>query len=278
MQINWKLKSIIFSLIDLFRADFLLYFLQRNVTRRSRILPAEGSETWKAHQKALIDNHCTNFVFEFGAGKNLAQNLFLSSFVSKQLVVDLNPMLDLREVNRSRLFLSNLDSDTPITQTTDLLAYGIEYKAPYDASQLDLPDDTLDACVSTNTLEHVPRDSLSNIFRELFRVLKHTGIVSAQIDYSDHYSHTDSTITALNFLKFSDSEWCKHNHRCHFQNRLRHNDYKRLFFETGFEIVSEDVTFGAKIIPEDIWVKFETSARNWSATSAHFVLRKKMIS
>ena len=276
MQINWKVKSRIFGLIDFLHADSLLYFLQRNVTRRSRVTTLTVSDTWSAHRKALIDNRCTSFVFEFGAGKNLAQNLFLSSFVDKQLVVDLNPMLDLRQVNRSRLLLSNLNSDTPIMQPQDLLAYGIEYRAPYDASQLDLADNTLDACVTTNTLEHIPTDSIHDIFTELWRVLKDSGIVSAKIDYSDHYSHSDASITALNFLRFSDPQWRQHNHRCHFQNRLRHNDYRLLFLEVGFEIVSEDLTFGAKAVPQDLWEKVDTSSPTWSATSGHFVLRKKV--
>ena len=35
MQISWRLKSLAFRLIDIFNAQKILYFIQKNVTRRS---------------------------------------------------------------------------------------------------------------------------------------------------------------------------------------------------------------------------------------------------
>ena len=34
------------------------------------------------------------------------------------------------------------------------------------------------------------------------KIVKKNGIISAAIDYSDHYSHTDNNIENLNFLQF----------------------------------------------------------------------------
>jgi hypothetical protein len=107
MNIPWKLKSTIFSLIDRFNVNAFLYFLQKNVTKHSRITNIEIDETWVSHYSALIENVCTGFMFEFGAGKSLSQNIFLSNLVNYQLVVDLNPMIDLKLVNQSRSLLSN---------------------------------------------------------------------------------------------------------------------------------------------------------------------------
>jgi hypothetical protein len=281
MNIPWKLKSKLFSLIDIFKADPFLYFLQKNVTKRSRITKLDVNEHWLNHQAALVENRCTDFVFEFGGGKNLAQNLFLSTIVDRQLVVDLNPMVDIELVDQARSLLSknvNFRSDKDIKSLSDLRHYRIEYRAPYDASKTDLSDKSLDACVSTNTLEHIPKESIKVIFKELFRTLKDSGIVSAQIDYSDHYAHTDSSITLLNYLTFSENEWKNFNHDCHFQNRLRHNDYKLLFIDCGFTIVSEKLFFDEHDISDDLRKKYKNDDSSWCATSAHFVLKKNLTS
>ncbi|MCP9814985.1 class I SAM-dependent methyltransferase [Synechococcus lacustris] len=280
MNIPWKLKSIIFRLIDIFSANAVLYFLQKYVTKRSSITKIEVNQTWVSHQSILIENRCKGFIFEFGAGKNLAQNIYLSNIVDRQLVVDLNPMIDLQLVDHSRLLLSSkvhLRSNILIKSLGDLTSYGIEYRAPYDASTIDLPKNTLDACISTNTLEHIPKKTICSIFFELYRTLKDTGVVSVIIDYTDHYAHTDSSISRLNFLNFSESEWIRYNHNCHYQNRLRHNDFKLIFLNCGFQIISEDLFFGEEHIPNDLQKKFKDDDPSWCALSAHFVLKKRFV-
>ena len=146
-------------------------------------------------------------MFEFGAGKTLAQNLYMSDIIDEQVVVDLNPMIDWDRVDSVRRQLSNvveLKSDKKIAVQQDLVNYGIKYRAPYDAANTDFDDKSLDACISTNTLEHIPEESIVAIFREL---IKDSGVVSANIDYSDHYAHTDKNISALNYLKFNAKDW-----------------------------------------------------------------------
>jgi hypothetical protein len=277
MYIPYKLKSLIFSIVDFFDSKRTLYFLQKYVTKRSQIKKLNIDDNWIRHQKALTDYGCTGFVFEFGAGKNIAQNIFLSQFIDKQLVVDLNPMLDIQLVNVVLDLLSKkfkLKSDVKIIKLEDLNNYGIDYRAPYDASVTNLNPKILDACISTNTLEHIPVASIKSIFMELKRILKDSGIVSAKIDYSDHYAHTDSKLTLLNFLNFSEFEWKKYNHQCHYQNRLRHYQYKQLFNECGFYIIKEELIFDEKNISQDLHFKFKDKDQSWSATSAHLVLKK----
>jgi hypothetical protein len=277
MNIPWKFKSLIFRSIDFFEAPKILYFLQKHITKRSQIKLLNIDPVWLRHKKALIDHHCTKFIFEFGAGKDIAQNIFLSTVVDRQLVVDLFPMLDIKLVNKVIDSLSkkiNLRSDVNIFSLNELNNYGIDYRSPYDASKTELNSKSIDACISTNTLEHIPFESIKSIFIEIRRILKDTGIVSAKIDYSDHYAHTDSKITRLNFLNFSDFEWKKYNHKCHYQNRLRHHEFKKLFNECGFGVVSEELIFNEKRIPEDLLFKFKDNDKSWSATSAHLVLKK----
>ena len=105
LNIPWKIKSLIFSFIDYLSLQKLLYFLQKYITKRSRINSVLYSSDWEMHQDALTKYKTQNIVFEFGAGKSLVQNLFLSNFVKKQFVVDLHPMLDLELVDSERELL-----------------------------------------------------------------------------------------------------------------------------------------------------------------------------
>lgn len=153
--------------------------------------------------------------------------------------------------------------------------YGIFYIAPYDASNTNFCDHYFDACISTNTLEHIPESDLHRIFTELNRTLKPGGIVSAHIDYSDHYAHTDKSISLLNFLKFDDEEWKHFNHKCHYQNRLRHYDYLRIFEDASFDIIKQELNYGEKNIPPQIIDKFRGYDESWKATSALITLIKR---
>jgi predicted SAM-dependent methyltransferase len=278
MNVHWKLKSFIFSVIDFFNVPRVLYFLQKYFSKRSRVENLSVSPIWKTHKKILTKYGATKIIFEFGAGKTLAQNLYLSDLVEKQIVVDLNPMIDLTLVENVRHQISklvDLKSDIKIETLQKLRLYGIEYRAPYDAAETDFNEKSIDACVSTNTLEHIPEESILSIFLELYRILKDDGIVSAKIDYSDHYAHTDKTISLLNYLKFDQNGWKKHNHNCHFQNRLRHYDYVKIFKKCGFAVIEEDLVFLESQIPTEIIQAFKNNDETWKATSAHIVLKKK---
>lgn len=277
MNIPWKLKSKIFQIIDVLNVPSILYFIQKNITKRSKIKTLKIDEIWERHKKSLLKYDTTRFVFEFGAGKNLAQNIFLSDIVEQQFIVDLNPMIDLKLVNTVRNLISKttkLRSSINIKTIDDIKSYGITYRAPYDAAKTDLKSKSLDACISSVTLEHIPKNNIIDIFNELSRILKDDGIVSATIDYSDHYAHTDPSISLLNYLHFSETEWEVYNHKCHYQNRLRHLDYKEIFFKCGFEIIEEILFYQEDKIPENLKYKYRHYDPTWCATSSYVVLKK----
>ena len=49
-------------------------------------------------------------------------------------------------------------------------------------------------------------------------------------------SRTDQSIAGLNFLRFTQEEWGRHNHDCHYQNRLRHGHYSAMAAQAGFAV------------------------------------------
>lgn len=80
----------------------------------------------------------------------------------------------------------------------------IQYLAPADAADTNLPDASVDYHISTTVFEHIPRQDIERILKEAKRILKKDGTAIHFIDLSDHFSHQDISISSINFLKFSD--------------------------------------------------------------------------
>jgi SAM-dependent methyltransferase len=117
------------------------------------------------------------------------------------------------------------------------------YLAPCDCGSLPFEPGSVDIVISRDVLEHIPPPIIENIFREAHRILRAGGIMLHLVDHSDHWSHRDSRINAVNFLRYPD--WlfkltCVHPQ--HYQNRLRHSQYRTIIERTGFRLKSEEGT------------------------------------
>jgi SAM-dependent methyltransferase len=114
----------------------------------------------------------------------------------------------------------------------------IEYMAPADAARTGLPDKSVDAHVSHFAFEHIPPDILKAILLEGGRIIKPNGVFINTVDYQDHFAVYTKTIHRLNFLQYSDTEWEKYNNNKYtYVNRMRHEDFLKLFAELGHEII-----------------------------------------
>jgi SAM-dependent methyltransferase len=244
---HWKLKCL---------AHYALYCLpfgavahklaQRHVT--GRYFPELGPRDIRAYQLHPENFRRAGFggdsiALEFGGGANLVAPLLLSAAgVGKVLVYDLEPLASVRQVNDAIRQLREQGIETcnaagwpPVEDVAaDLTArYRIEYRAPADARHTALADQSVSLVYSTSTLEHIPPPEIRQILLECRRILKHDGIMSFVIDYHDHYFSTDPDITRFNFLRYEERAWKWFNPPNHFQNRLRHSDYERIFAECG---------------------------------------------
>ncbi|MFC1736545.1 hypothetical protein ACFL1X_10520 [Candidatus Hydrogenedentota bacterium] len=102
----------------------------------------------------------------------------------------------------------------------------IEYIAPGNAAKTGLRENSIDFHTSFTVLEHIPPEVLEGILEEGNRIINDDGLFVHRIDYSDHFSHSDKTISAINFLQYSDSEWERYaGNRYMYMNRLRHDDF-----------------------------------------------------
>ena len=241
-QINWRLKSFLYKILTFFNLSKTLFFIQKNITRRSKIEFKEKIFYWDYHYKFLKENNSKKII-EIGAGKSLAQNIYLSYMFEKkieQTLIDISMMLDYDLFNKANDQISKI-----LKVNKQPSAYSIEdlkrnfnliYIAPTNLKKIKENNLKFDACISSTTLEHIPKNELEEILHLLKDIIEKDGIISALIDYSDHYSHTDKNIGNLNFLKFNSKKWESYNTPMLFQNRLRHQDYRKLFKSMGFKI------------------------------------------
>jgi hypothetical protein len=114
----------------------------------------------------------------------------------------------------------------------------IEYRAPADAAQTGLPDQSIDIQVSYTVFEHIPREVLRAILQEARRILTPDGFALHHIDPSDHFSHDDHSILPINFLRYSDAEWTRlAGNQFGYHNRMRASEFADLYSECGHEML-----------------------------------------
>ena len=276
-QINWKLKSIVYRILSFLKLHKTLFFIQKKITKRSQVNLNKIIFYWDYHYKSLKD-HNSKSVLEIGAGKSLAQNIYLSYKFNQsiqQTLIDISNMLDLDLFNKANEQISRLlrVNSIPNAKTIyDLKKnFNLEYQAPMTLKTIDEKKLYFDASISSTTLEHLPEEELKDSFNFMKRIIKKGGIISAVIDYSDHYSHTDQNISNLNYLQFSDDQWKKYNTPMLFQNRLRHQDYRQIFKLMGFEISEIKGDYGE--YPKIVAKKFDYSNDETKMLWGYFLLK-----
>ena len=276
-QINWKTKATVFKFLNFFKLYKTLFFIQKKITKRSKVNFNEIVFYWDYHYKYLKENNSKSLL-EIGAGKSLAQNIYLSyKFNQKieQTLIDVSKMLDLDLFNKANEQISKIIgiNKLPFAKSIDDLKknYNIKYFAPMNLKQLSENNLKFDASISSTTLEHLPEEELKENFILLRKIIKKKGIISSLIDYSDHYSHTDKNINNLNFLKFSSKEWKRYNTPMLFQNRLRHQDYRELFKTCGYKVseIKGDLGERSEYISKEFDSKNEETFMLWG----HFLLK-----
>ena len=258
---NWKIKAFIQKTIDLFPfRNYINYFLQKNITKKLPVPKWMFEEMVKEanhHFSKLVEyQQCFKNLsevkhYEFGSGWDMIVPLTYYRFgITSQHLIDLhyllkidlieNTLIRLNQVDDSQLDYSFLQKLEGIN-SVDLNAFGIHYNAPQDARNTLYETNFFHFASSTNVLEHVPKSDILAILNETYRILKPGGIFTFRIDYSDHYSYFDSSISIYNFLQFSDDEWRKFDHSLQPQTRIRHSEMLNFIFQTKFELVNEKI-------------------------------------
>jgi len=115
---------------------------------------------------------------------------------------------------------------------------GIHYRIG-NASRSGLPPQSVDLIVSDVVFEYLSPEELFEILQEFRRIAAPDAVMSHTISLDDQYASYDSGITQFNFLRFPDWAWRCLNNPIIPLNRLRISDYRRVFSESGFQVVDE---------------------------------------
>jgi SAM-dependent methyltransferase len=264
---NWRYKAALQQLFSAVpqghRLNFAFQRLTGGLPISDRSLRA--SIELGEHHMAMLTTHgrmdpVSATFYEFGAGWDLHMPQILAALgAGRQLVVDIRRLVvdDLVLDLACRLHdwspapdgWSPVAPDLGESASEHLVRSNIVYRAPCDARATGLPTGSVDYITSTNTLEHIDEASLGAILAECRRILRPDGVMSFQVDYQDHWSYFDSTIDVFNYLEYDDHKWRRYNPDLHYQNRLRHPDYLRLYQQAGFETVTEERLGGG---PDDV--------------------------
>ncbi|OGI00449.1 MAG: hypothetical protein A2Y25_11915 [Candidatus Melainabacteria bacterium GWF2_37_15] len=255
----------------------LNYMLQRHFTKS---LPVSKKKFLEKAEMAR--KHYENFkkfsaspagyvnYYEFGAGWDLISPLVLHSLgVNRLNIIDIKrlikPELVSDTIEKVYAYKNDIElrPDNLISVLRD--KFSIHYEAPKNAKQTGFDDDSMDFIASNVTFEHIPTKDIPAVLDECYRILKPGGIFSLNIDYQDHWSYFDKSISHYNFLKYSEKEWAWLNPPIHYQNRIRHKEFVELLKATKFTILEEINTPSTKEdmetlkslnISEDLGIKF----------------------
>jgi hypothetical protein len=242
-NINWKLKSLIYWFLYIFFFKKILFYIQKKITKRAYASLGVMFYAYKFHLNSL-KKYKSKKILEFGAGKSLEQNIYLSLKCNNkinQTVIDIDKMIEFNLLNYAKDQLQKtLKLNFKLKYISNLRdlknIFNIKYYAPFNI--IDIKEkNKFDAIISTNVIEHIPKKNFEIILDKCIKIIKNNGILSFLIDYSDHYSHTDKKITSMNFLKYTDQEFKKYNTPLLFQNRLRHYDYIDIFIKKKLKIL-----------------------------------------
>jgi len=294
VSVPWQAKALAFQIFD--KAPFgerLYYYFQNKVTKTLPRALSPTSKTGSAqisHAKLLATRQkdlSGLSLLEIGAGWDLYANLIYYCYgIDHQIAVDIRRWARAETVNS---VICHLQKDPPpdcirVPQTlvcdenfeADLNNnYGIDYYAPFDATSTGFATGSIDVIFTTSVLEHVPAEVCAAIFREFRRIISPGGIMRHTIDYSDHYSHADPSITAYNYLRFSEAAWRLLNPSIHYQNRLRTPDFVNICQHAGFKVAACDEWIGleedlAKVNVHRSFARY--SREELMALGAHFLI------
>lgn len=262
------------------KGETLNYFFQRYVTKRLPISDDEFLQKLRFAKRHA--NHFRRFDetgtahpghYEFGAGWDMVNPIVLSLLgFTEQKCIDIRKLIhaELVRDTMDRLekhcpeMASALPKDRPEQRTVIPFLknrFGIDYRAPLDARHTGFASSSVDFISSTMTYEHIPEQEIPALLNECHRILRPGGLMSLAIDYEDHWFYFDKSLSPYHFLQYSDAAWKKYNPALHFQNRLRHRDYRHLIRQAGFDILSEDTFYPVIDLEIDTLRKMQVDSR-----------------
>lgn len=190
-------------------------------------------------------------ILEIGSGWFPTIPILLARDGAKKVFMsDLNIHMDDITFKETVAYLKrHFPSDDYIQKITNFSSLPIEYLAPLNASNI--RDKSIDVVTSNTVLEHIPRSDIYSLFLSLRPKVSDSGLMVHLIDHSDHFEHFDKSISRVEFLTWSEEKHALINYLIKDgENRMRHHEYHRVFRDSGFEVINEEVDLDEKTLEE----------------------------
>ena len=276
---NWWMKMGAFKALSLTPGGSALYrWFQENLT--GSLIPTSE----RVSQKMEVGLRYYRYLKSFGGDSLLHRGshvdigsgwhptiplLFYCLGCNAQVLADVVPVMSSQSASQTAATFGKiaLSGRYPELQTDRLARLGSiswkdwpprelgwDYRAPY-MDWIAGQSSTLDLITSTQALLHVPRDSLSSIFRLLHQSLKPGGFFLSTVHLRDLFADADPGITPYNHLRYSPWIWdrlvCS---PLMSYNRLKAPDYRQLLLDAGFVIREFQVDPGHPELLEKIQI------------------------
>jgi hypothetical protein len=254
ITLNWRLKCVAFQILaNIPGGKFLYRAAQKYVTGKHLFEVTDAYLSSHQFHVAQYQRVHPGRALEFGGGRHFLSPLLLSNAgATEVLVYDIQRLSSPAQINHTiRQLRGRVPGEWPeIEDWPDLeRIYRIRYLAPGDARNTGLSGAYIDFVCSTSTLEHIPAPDIRLILRESSRIAAANAVFSHIIDYADHYHYSDAGISLFNFYRYSERRWHWLNPSNHFQNRLRHSDFDKMFRELNWKAIDTRV---GKVSPDAI--------------------------
>ena len=256
---NRKIKALITVIISILPLQSKIYSkVQQKFGRYEYDAIETFSQAMMNIQEIFTMNNSSQKVFELGSGIGLIHPLCFSLFFDSVTSVDIDQKFDLIQFRKKCIeILNEVNTDPRIKDAVANISVeklsnfrdacfdenllerlGITYISNFKATDFSSMKIEYDVFYSNNTLEHIPPAEIKIILLESKRILNPGAIHLHRIDFSDHFSHIDQSISSCNFLKYSDR---LHNliagNQFTYHNRLRVNDFIEIFESSGYKII-----------------------------------------
>jgi hypothetical protein len=246
VALNWRLKCVAFQILANIPGGGSLYrAAQKYVTGKHLFEVTDAYLRMHQFHVAQYQRIHPGRALEFGGGRHFLSPLLLSNAGAIEvLVYDIQRLSSPAQINHTiRQLRGRVPGEWPeIEDWPDLeRTYRIRYLAPGDARNTGLSGASINFVCSTSTLEHIPSPDIRLILRECSRIAAANAVISHIIDYADHYRYADASISPFNFYRFSERRWRWFNPSNHYQNRLRHSDFDKIFGESNWKTIETRV-------------------------------------
>lgn len=310
---NWKLKAKLQGAVSLLPSNSsyaLYYWLQRRFGSLKFTNPVvrlkAGIQTWERIVKLGRDPKKRHFL-EIGTGRApIVPIAYWLMGAMRITTIDINPYVKLEIVKDALTYITEhrreietLFGSLLVPERLEALIKfqksaeaslndffklcSVNYLAPRDAANTGLENSSVDFHTSYTVLEHIPPNVLGNILEEGNRIVSDEGLFVHMIDYSDHFSHSDSSISAINFLQYGDLEWERYaGNRYMYMNRLRHDDFINMFRSAGHKVLVEQPSLNPAVAEMlnsdsiDLDIQFRRKSKDVLAITEAWVVSQKV--